>query len=195
MCMIGQLAGIIDVPEEEPIYALRKWIYDRGSLYPAYRMYIYTGAFKWETNSPTKADCYHCDGPSERCSCGLYGTSYYEGTTRWSGVTRGEVYGVIKMWGRIAVHREGYRAEYAQPVATTRRIKGIPKFSWWQWKKKVNESRTRARTLIDKALKKEMEVYYKELSKEGEVETFSWREIVGERDPNWMPMKQLTGVK
>ena len=49
--------------------------------------------------------------PVKGCGCGLYGTH------PWAGGTQGEILGVIEAWGRVELHADGFRAEYARPVA------------------------------------------------------------------------------
>lgn len=55
------------------------------------------------------------DAPHPRCRCGLYAWHEPHELTRFGGA--GElVHGVVLMWGRIEVHGEGLRSEYAEPV-------------------------------------------------------------------------------
>src|SRR4051794_33144587 len=53
--------------------------------------------------------------PDPRCQCGIYG--YFEpGPRSWYG----EAYwceGVVTAWGRIEIHRDGFRAEHARVEA------------------------------------------------------------------------------
>lgn len=52
-----------------------------------------------------------CDAAAV-CSCGLHA---YTAPRHWE--HDGFVHGVIVAWGRIVVHQQGFRAQYARPVA------------------------------------------------------------------------------
>lgn len=82
----------------------------------------------WKTDgSPTEALCERTGfdpthrPPDENCECGLY--AYHP----WSHFARAmesdrdrggfSLAGVVEAWGRIELHREGFRAEFARPVA------------------------------------------------------------------------------
>ena len=57
-----------------------------------------------------------CDRPAGRhCVCGLYAfkAADHAGELDGPGVP---VVGVVRGWGRVAVHRSGWRAEYVQPI-------------------------------------------------------------------------------
>jgi hypothetical protein len=86
---------------------------------------------RWEEGgAPTVADCAggwspsHHRAPGHSCQCGLYGChpdgrsatevfpddfDYLEGTMQISGL--------VEAWGRIELHLNGFRAQYARPVA------------------------------------------------------------------------------
>lgn len=54
--------------------------------------------------------------PDHRCRCGLY--AWHE-TGRLAGFPHGDaelVYGAVLAWGRVEVHLDGLRSEYAEPV-------------------------------------------------------------------------------
>lgn len=55
----------------------------------------------------------HTEVPGAECHCGLY--AYHEVPEEWrEGALKGNVGGVIQAWGRMEVHSNGFRAEYAE---------------------------------------------------------------------------------
>jgi hypothetical protein len=57
-----------------------------------------------------------CERPAgRRCVCGLYA---FKSTDEAGELARDglPVIGLLRAWGRVAVHREGWRAEFAQPL-------------------------------------------------------------------------------
>jgi hypothetical protein len=60
------------------------------------------------------------DSPGPACSCGIY--AYHQMHSDWlteppwSGTAHLMV-GAIVAWGRMEVHKDGFRAQYAEPVA------------------------------------------------------------------------------
>ena len=53
--------------------------------------------------------------PDPRCKCGIY--AYHEPRTRSKMTYLRSVWGIVTLWGRIEVHRDGMRAEHARIVA------------------------------------------------------------------------------
>lgn len=51
--------------------------------------------------------------PREECECGFYGWHEVEELDPRDGT---RVLGAFRAWGRIAVHNDGFRAQYAEPV-------------------------------------------------------------------------------
>jgi hypothetical protein len=54
--------------------------------------------------------------PHPGCGCGLYALHAPEFMSRWHQDEPLMVHGAVLGWGRMEVHREGWRAQYAQPV-------------------------------------------------------------------------------
>lgn len=100
------------------IIGVREWRGKRG-LKPITSP---TGGFEWKSDgSATEAEC-RCDHdpPQPDCGCGLYAYHPWSifGTDLLSRPSVGEsVVGLVEAWGKIEVHRDGFRAQYAKPVA------------------------------------------------------------------------------
>lgn len=86
------------------------------------------GSFHWGTGaSPEQQRCEHA--PGNGCECGLYALHtpefWYGPDAAQQGMSMfmfggGEVMyvaGLVSAWGRMEVHHNGFRAQYAQPVA------------------------------------------------------------------------------
>ena len=87
----------------------RRSSYDR--LIPMPAMWATTGV----DGDPDVSDARH-RAPEPKCRCGLYAWHEPDQLAGFVG-QRGElVYGAIVAWGRIEVHSDGLRAEYAEPV-------------------------------------------------------------------------------
>lgn len=56
------------------------------------------------------------DAPHPDCECGLYALHAPEFMSRWHHDEPLMVHGAVLGWGRMEVHHEGFRAQYAQPV-------------------------------------------------------------------------------
>lgn len=54
-------------------------------------------------------DCEH-DCPDENCSCGIYAATTEEGVPGG-----GNVYGKVRLWGKVVPGENGYRAQFAYP--------------------------------------------------------------------------------
>lgn len=53
--------------------------------------------------------------PVEACSCGIY--AYHDAERMVNGMTAGTVGGAVVCWGRLTIHPEGLRAQFARPLA------------------------------------------------------------------------------
>ncbi len=113
-----------------PIYGIRKWSTHWRGDRPVLRAAVQGGRWKGG-GEPTKARCRFAkedhDAPDPHCGCGLYGVHparYEEWAKSRFGVPDldpgSEVLGVIEAWGRVELHRDGFRAEYAKPHAIVR---------------------------------------------------------------------------
>lgn len=56
------------------------------------------------------------EAPHPDCECGLYALHAPEFMSRWHHDKPLMVHGAVLGWGRMEVHHEGWRAQYAQPV-------------------------------------------------------------------------------
>ena len=105
-----------DVPlSPEVVDGWRAWsVIDRGG---ELRLSSLTRAEEWPPEEPFVAICdrHAHDPPARRCSCGVYAGSEPDelgGLGRIAGAAVGQV----SLWGRIAQHRRGFRAEQAYPA-------------------------------------------------------------------------------
>ena len=85
----------------------------------------------WLPGLPLKAECKDESGgralanphrkqpgvapPLEGCTCGIY--AYHEADGMVEALTSRLVGGAVLAWGRITIHQEGFRAEFARPLA------------------------------------------------------------------------------
>ena len=53
--------------------------------------------------------------PIEGCTCGIY--AYHEANQMVEAITSRLVGGAVLAWGRLTIHQEGFRAEFARPLA------------------------------------------------------------------------------
>ncbi len=110
-----------------PIHGLREWpIY---TVAGGDGLWLGTTAAPvlWPKDRPAKAECTRCDAsdhapPARNCSCGLYALHPIAPAARRflnarAGGAAGMSVGLIKAWGTIEVHEDGFRAEYARPEA------------------------------------------------------------------------------
>ncbi len=67
---------------------------------------------------PLKAVCINLphSAPREDCSCGIYATRTMEQLLRNWWHREGMILGKVALWGKVIIHHEGYRAEWAQPL-------------------------------------------------------------------------------
>ena len=94
------------------------------------------GHTRWESGGrPTRGDCLPGDGepkvhptgspvPAAGCACGLYASHPWARDPNSDflrvdgmGLEPDDVFGVVEAWGRMEVHEDGFRAEYARPIA------------------------------------------------------------------------------
>jgi len=120
------------------IHGIRVWSIEfrGGSAY----LEGVTGHAWTAAGEPTVARCNH--GASQRprrghrapargCGCGLYAVHPHAAGTALGylrgGANLGAVAGIVEAWGRVEVHEDGFRAEYARPVAIA--LVGTPRRS------------------------------------------------------------------
>ena len=94
------------------------------------------GHTRWESGGrPTRGDCLPGEGepkvhptgspvPAAGCACGLYASHPWARDPNSDflrvdgmGLEPDDVFGVVEAWGRMEVHEDGFRAEYARPIA------------------------------------------------------------------------------
>jgi hypothetical protein len=100
----------------EPLVGFRSWRVDhRGVLLPAHghdRRSPWAHDFASARCDRVPSAWPQCeDAPGRDCLCGLYA---YNAVTPYGG---GRVHGCVVAWGRIVEHDDGFRAQYARPVA------------------------------------------------------------------------------
>jgi hypothetical protein len=100
------------------IVGLRRW-----RVLPDGRLVGLAKSLPWPVDEPLEAECIHaCHyAPAPDCSCGAY--AYHPSRMRLRSLARREapplpvVSGAVAAWGRVEVHLQGFRAEFARPVA------------------------------------------------------------------------------
>ena len=83
----------------------------------------------WPPRDPMSATCAkrrHHRVPGVDCTCGIHATFDIDPLRRTRDPT---VLGTVALWGRVAEHAEGYRAELGYP----QRIALICPLCFWQW--------------------------------------------------------------
>lgn len=129
----------VAIPDSfEPITAWRCWnIYTRaGRFRSAAALMSVTRQVIWPVGEGLEAKCgttfmdfvdgYGCkDGPGKDCSCGVYTKKDLNGILKYCRGQRGVfyhgesdpilAYGPALIWGKVQVHEDGYRSEYAYP--------------------------------------------------------------------------------
>lgn len=116
----------------EPVVGFRKWMLrEDGELVSPLAGVVWSGEplrarclpRSARLRAGRRADAWHEEGaPAPDCACGVY--AFHAPYSAWELDAMSLVPGVVAMWGRIEVHDDGMRAEYAQPVAL-----GIPPLS------------------------------------------------------------------
>lgn len=106
------------------VFGYRVWRVRKSGLYS-----VRNSVFPWPDDRPQTATCYrnfillgsHL-APQEGCSCGLYAyrtppPPNPSGHPMGADPYGSHVWGVVELSGKVVVHKEGYRAQYAKPVA------------------------------------------------------------------------------
>jgi|SRR5208282_6138610 len=102
----------------EPITAYRVWQWDAVGL----KSLNHT---LWLPGQPFEASCpvYHCDSagyiscknvPGDGCSCGVYAARNLKHLVTIGYADHG-ICGEVSLWGKVVIHKFGYRAEFAYP--------------------------------------------------------------------------------
>ncbi len=114
-------------PVARPVVGFRRWIPtgsgallsttealsggDRAVLAPQARRAWARAAAAAQAWCSARGRAGLCDQPAA-CACGLHA---YSAPRHWH--EHGFVHGAVVAWGRIVVHEDGFRAQYARPVA------------------------------------------------------------------------------
>ena len=96
----------------EPLVGWRGWRVRDGRLWGVH----YPAA--WPSGEPIAAYCGSLkdhDAPGEGCNCGVHAAKDEEGLRLNYLFGLPDVYGKVNLWGRVAVHSRGYRAEFGYP--------------------------------------------------------------------------------
>lgn len=126
-----------------PVVGFRVWQAHEGLLYPAGNtVNRYNGPLTRAWRREEVAECQPVgrglpcgSAPNEACTCGLHGmprpqdAEFRSQDKRWVEIERRAnaswprpfVLGAIVAWGRVVLHRKGFRAERARPIALLRR--------------------------------------------------------------------------
>lgn len=118
--MIGARQGEIRAPDLiEPVLGFRTWHLRGDELYSPYVDVVWPAA-------PLRAVClrdrvqfrpgtsHHAEpAPTSACACGIY--AYFDPLDR-VGSNPHLVRGAVALWGRIEVHRDGMRAQFARAI-------------------------------------------------------------------------------
>lgn len=105
MCMIGEFVEMRTVPRATPLTGWRTWrIGPAGSL----KSDVQT-EYTWHRVS-------HADKcPMPLSTHGLWAFKSQKAARAWSTPqANGSPWGKVALWGRVAVHKDGYRAEHAR---------------------------------------------------------------------------------
>jgi hypothetical protein len=72
--------------------------------------------FEASCNNPSRRIRQHGVGPEARCSCGVYALKEIESLLWWVDfLPLNSVLGEVSLWGKVVVHKHGYRAQYGYP--------------------------------------------------------------------------------
>ncbi len=104
---------------DAPVVGFRAWKVERRN-----GVVRLTSAYKdaaWNALQPTTAACDvgrgagHGEAPALRCTCGLYAVYSFGAATTYARED-GVVHGAVLGWGRVYLHRDGWRAQHGQPI-------------------------------------------------------------------------------
>jgi hypothetical protein len=69
--------------------------------------------------------CEPCEIPGDNCTCGVYAAKSLEHLIE-IGYNRYGILGKISLWGKVSIHKLGYRAQFAYPQELTIPVNFIP---------------------------------------------------------------------
>jgi hypothetical protein len=136
--------------EEAPLvagrlYGLRTWRVRWSAGRPVLSGVFQTAAWN-DALEPTKARCrgrgrtQHA-APAPDCRCGIYGMHPSQ-IGEWFEMTRKpfdwgqSVHGIVEAWGRVELHEDGFRAEFARPYA----IVHVEGYGSWNESREIAEA-------------------------------------------------------
>lgn len=92
-----------------PIVAYRKWRWGSAGLKSV-------NGEPWHPGQALTAICFtpSHEAPARGCSCGVYAAKNHQHLLKVLNVEY-EVHGEVYLWGRVAEHKLGYRAQFAYP--------------------------------------------------------------------------------
>jgi hypothetical protein len=107
--------------EEDGSYNLRGEYYSRGLWQPGVNRAVCL------YSDPLIRTLRACDSPGNECRCGLYAMHDLQNTMGRLDLTEMEMFkeprtyisvsGIIQAWGKMELYQDGFRAEYATPIA------------------------------------------------------------------------------
>lgn len=114
----------------EPIHGVRTWTLAGTRNGGEARLFPIAGTTRaWPPRSPMRAECArrrHHLVPGRDCGCGIHATRDPDLLRR----TRDPaVLGTVDLWGRVAEHEHGFRAEFGYP----QRLGLLCQLCFWQW--------------------------------------------------------------
>lgn len=114
-------ARIVDTEERVDLTRVRKQRVDRVTL----NSMVAGTREAWLRKQKAVASCRHrhdhhrhLEAPQRDCSCGIYAKPTLVDAIEYGYSERDPaiVYGAVALWGRVIVHTEGWRAQYAYPL-------------------------------------------------------------------------------
>ena len=110
MCMIGDFEELTQIRKEYPILAYRAWVGRDPNLYST----SFGPDRPWPRTKLKHADCI----PTAEPTHGVWAFMAPEERNFYF-VGNHTVLGTVLLWGTVAVHARGYRAEYAKIFSLT----------------------------------------------------------------------------
>lgn len=106
MCMLGKLVKVVEVDSKNALIGYRCWYRKNKNKLES----LNSPDHFWDVNAINEAD----RPPTTRNDNGLY--CYNPDHKRLALGTLNPYKGKIKIWGKIAIHKKGYRAQYGAVI-------------------------------------------------------------------------------
>ena len=118
----------------DPIVAWRVWRVEEDERSGLLFLHSIHYGIRWPRRKPMRAHCieqwrrgrmnpypqaHQAPSGAGTHACGIYALKEMEGTNSWlatAGTNATKAIGRVSLWGRIALHEGGYRAEFAYPL-------------------------------------------------------------------------------